>query len=148
MKTAFNKQLQDQQIDIKIKLAVLWASLMFCYIYCDYFELYSPGKIEAMINGKSMLDSPLKVFLAAVMMSIPALMICFSVFFKPLINRILNIIFSIFFACLLTLIAFSLDVETHAFYTYFAAIEIIITLFICYLAFKWPAQTISQNHAA
>ena len=94
MKTAFNKQLQDQQIDIKIKLAVLWASLMFCYIYCDYFELYSPGKIEAMINGKSMLDSPLKVFLAAVMMSIPALMICFSVFFKPLINRILNIIFS------------------------------------------------------
>jgi hypothetical protein len=148
MKTAFNKQLQDQQIDIKIKLAVLWASLMFCYIYCDYFELYSAGKIEAMINGKSMLDSPLKVFLAAVMMSIPALMICFSVFFKPLINRIINIIFSIFFACLLSLIAFSLDVETHAFYTYFAAIEIIITLFICYLAFKWPAQTINQNHAA
>ena len=148
MKTALNKQLQNQQIDIKIKLALLWASLMFCYIYCDYFELYSAGKVEAMINGKSMLDSPVKVLLAAVMMSVPALMISMSVFLNSVINRVLNIIFSIFFTCLLTLIACSLDVETHAFYIYFAAIEIIITLFICYTAFKWPSQIINQNHAA
>ncbi|HMR90224.1 MAG TPA: DUF6326 family protein [Saprospiraceae bacterium] len=132
---------QHHPIDIKIKLACLWASLMFCYIYCDYFELYSAGKIEALIQGKSMLDTPNKVLMAAVMMSIPALMISLSIFLKPVINKILNIFISLFFACLLTMIAVSLDAETHGFYIYFAIIEIILTLFISYTAYKWPKQT-------
>lgn len=114
---------------------------MFCYIYCDYFELYSAGKIEALIQGNSMLDNPNKVLMAAVMMSVPALMISLSIFLKPVINRVLNIVISLLFACLLTMIVVSLDVATHGFYIYFAIIEIILTLFISYTAFNWPKQT-------
>lgn len=132
---------QHHPIDIKIKLACLWITLMFCYIYCDYFELYSAGKIEALIQGNSMLDNPNKVLMAAVMMSVPALMISLSIFLKPVINRVLNIVISLLFACLLTMIVVSLDVATHGFYIYFAIIEIILTLFISYTAFNWPKQT-------
>jgi hypothetical protein len=141
MNTENQSILQHHPIDIKIKLACLWVTLMFCYIYCDYFELYSTGKIEALIQGKSMLDNPNKVLMAAVMMSVPALMISLSIFLKPVINRVLNIAISLFFTCLLTMIAVSLDVATHGFYIYFAIIEIILTLFISYTAYKWPKQT-------
>lgn len=136
----FKPILQDFQINIKIKLAVLWASLVFCYIYCDYFELYIPGKVEEIITGKSLLDSPLRILVAAIMMSIPSLMICFSIFLKPVVNRILNIFFGIFFTGLLCFILFSLDIRTHGFYVYFAIIEILITIIIIYTAFNWPRQ--------
>ncbi len=38
--------LEDLKINVKIKLAALWASVMFCYIYADYFGLYEPGKLQ------------------------------------------------------------------------------------------------------
>jgi hypothetical protein len=39
--------LEDLKINVKIKLSALWASVMFCYIYADYFGLYRPGKLQA-----------------------------------------------------------------------------------------------------
>ena len=35
-------KLEDFKVNVKIKLSVLWTSVMFCYIYEDYFELYVP----------------------------------------------------------------------------------------------------------
>ena len=40
--------LQDSTIDVKIKLAALWTSVMFLYIYADYFGLYVPGVLRSM----------------------------------------------------------------------------------------------------
>ena len=44
--------LEDIKIHVKIKLSALWASVMFCYIYADYFGLYVPGTLQGMLNGK------------------------------------------------------------------------------------------------
>ncbi|HEX7679119.1 MAG TPA: hypothetical protein VF713_13395, partial [Thermoanaerobaculia bacterium] len=44
--------LEDVRIDVKIKLSALWASVMFCYIYADYFGLYVPGALQKMLNGR------------------------------------------------------------------------------------------------
>jgi hypothetical protein len=35
--------LDDIKVHVKIKISALWASVMFCYIYGDYFGLYKPG---------------------------------------------------------------------------------------------------------
>jgi hypothetical protein len=35
----------DVKVQVKMKIAALWVSLMFCYVYGDYFELYEPGKL-------------------------------------------------------------------------------------------------------
>lgn len=44
--------LEDIKVCLKLKLAALWASLMFLYIYVDYFHLYMPGKIEDIQTGR------------------------------------------------------------------------------------------------
>ena len=41
--------LENPKINIKIKLASLWASATFCYLYGDYFELYTPDKVNSLI---------------------------------------------------------------------------------------------------
>lgn len=74
MKTGKN-DLQDFKIDVKFKLSALWASVTFCYLYGDYFELYVPKKVEGLANGDNMLDSPMKLFIAAFLLLIPALMV-------------------------------------------------------------------------
>lgn len=56
--------LEDFKINIRIKLSALWTSVMFCYIYGDYFELYVPEKVQGLLNGHNMLDTPIKLFTA------------------------------------------------------------------------------------
>ena len=43
--------LEDIRIPVRLRLSALWSSLMFCYLYGDYFGLYKPGKLQGMIEG-------------------------------------------------------------------------------------------------
>lgn len=40
--------LEEYRAPAKVKLAALWASTMFCYIYGDYFGLYVTGTLADM----------------------------------------------------------------------------------------------------
>jgi hypothetical protein len=42
----------DIKIHVRFKLFALWSSVMFFYIYGDYFELHQPGKLQDMIAGR------------------------------------------------------------------------------------------------
>jgi hypothetical protein len=44
--------LEDPKVNVKTKLSALWASVMFCYVYGDYFGLYGNGKLAEMMEGK------------------------------------------------------------------------------------------------
>jgi Family of unknown function (DUF6326) len=106
IESKFNRSgLKDFEIPVNLKLAALWASVTFFYIYGDYFELYVPNKIAGMINGTSMLDNPIKVLLASFLLAIPALMVCLSLLLKPSLNKWLNIVFGIFFTVMMLFIA-------------------------------------------
>lgn len=128
-------------INIKIILAFLWSSVTFLYIYGDYFELYVPKKIAGIIDGTSMLDSPIKLFLASLLLAIPAFMICLSILLKPLSNKWLNIVFGIIFTAIMLLIAVTSISEWRAFYVFYAILESILTALITWTAFNWPKQT-------
>ena len=39
--------LHDPPVPVRAKLAAAWTSLMFLYIYLDYFALYKPGLYSA-----------------------------------------------------------------------------------------------------
>lgn len=129
--------LQDFKINVKLKLAALWTSVTFCYIYGDYFELYVPKKVESLVNGDNNLDSPTKLFIAAFLLLIPSLMICLSIILKPTINRILNIFFGLFFTLFVALVGVSSISEWRAFYVFYAGVEIILTLIIVWVAWRW-----------
>jgi len=134
--------LVNAKINIKLKLSALWASLMTLYIYGDYFELYVPDKVDELLNGTAILDSPLTLFFAAISMAIPALMIALSLLLKPRVNRILNITFGILLTLIVILVGGSaLGASWYAFYAFYALLEACITLLIVWYAWKWPIET-------
>lgn len=140
MKTNQNNKLEDVQINIKIKLSALWASVTLCYLYGDYFELYVPEKTAGLISGDNLLDSPEKLFLAAIVLAIPATMVCLSLLLKASISKWLNISFGTFFTIIMLLIAFTSDSPWRSFYVFLAIVESILTSVIVLYALKWPKQ--------
>lgn len=132
--------LSDLKINIKIKLASLWAAVMCCYIYGDYFSLYVPKQIEKFINVQTLLDAPEKLLGGSILMAIPSLMIFLSIALKASINRWLNIIFGIIYTAIMVLIATTSGGSWWMFYKFLAILESILTLLIVWNAVKWPKQ--------
>lgn len=135
------KQLQyytDLRVNIKIQLMAMWTTVMFCYVYGDYFELYVPGKTQGLLDGQNLLDSPAKLFLAMLMLLIPALMIMLSVLVTAPVNRILNMVFAAMYTLLMILVGAGSISEWRSFYVFLAGVEVIITIMIFWKALKWP----------
>lgn len=130
--------MEDIKVNIKIKLSALWTSLMFCYVYGDYFELYVPNKVKGLVDGNNMLDSPFKLLLATLLLVVPALMIFLSLILSPHINRLLNVILGMLYTALMVVIGFSSLTNWLTFYVFLAAIESAITLTIIFQAWNWP----------
>lgn len=137
--------LQDFKINVKFKLSALWASVTFCYIYGDYFELYIPKKVESLVSGGNNLDSPTKLFIAAFLLLIPSLMICLSILLKPFINRILNIFCGLFFTLFVALVGINSISVWRSFYVFYAVVEIVLTLLIVYFAWRWEKVEDTEN---
>src|SRR5438477_8044332 len=96
--------LQDTDIDVKIKLAALWASVMFLYIYADYFGLYVPGALQSMMAGKMGPLGPTtqEVLLGtSLMMAIPSLLIFLSVGVRASLSRWLNMCFGLVYTVII-----------------------------------------------
>jgi hypothetical protein len=134
----YTNKLEDFKVNVKIKLAALWTSVMFCYIYEDYFELYVPKKVERIISGEDFLSSPKTLFAGALMLIIPALMIFLSILLKPKLSRLFNIIFGVLYTALMLWIASNYSGKWFRFAVLFAIIESIITSIIVWYAWKWP----------
>ena len=132
--------LENQKVNIKIKLAALWASVTFCYLYGDYFELYTPDKVNSLITGENNLDSPIKLLIASIILVIPSVMVAASIILKPKINRILNIIFGTLFTLMMVFIGIMSTNEWYLFYVFLAFLESIITALIVWYAWKWPKE--------
>jgi hypothetical protein len=133
-----NASLEDHPINIKIKLSALWAGVTLCYLYCDYFELYVPEKVQGMISGENLLHSPTKLFIAAVVLAVPAVMVFMSILLKPIVSKWLNIVVGIVFTCMMVLIAFTYSEVWYTFYLFYAILESLITATIVWYAWKWP----------
>jgi hypothetical protein len=132
--------LVNTKIDVKIKLAALWTSVTLCYLYGDYFELYVPEKVSGLVSGENLLDTPVKLLSASVLLAIPAVMVFLSVFLQPGLNRWLNIATGLFFTAIMVSIAFTSLMPWRAFYVFLAVVESIITTIIVWQAWQWPRQ--------
>ena len=133
--------LEDLKVNIKIKLSLLWTAVTLVYLYGDYFELYIPGKAQGLVTGENLLSSPLKLFVAAFVLAIPALMVFLSILLKPKTSRILNIISGLFFTAIMVLIALTSIEPWRAFYVFYAILESTLTSIIVWYAFNWPKRT-------
>ncbi|GAB4454160.1 MAG: hypothetical protein Fur0028_09630 [Bacteroidales bacterium] len=129
--------LENFKINIRLKLSALWTSVMFCYIYGDYFELYVPNKVSALLSGQNNLDNPYKLFTATIILTVPALMIFLSLILSPKLTKWLNIGFGIFFTIFTLLVGLYSFSEWRMFYVFLSILESIITSIIVWQSFNW-----------
>ncbi len=131
------KTMEDVKVNVKLKLAALWTALMFLVIYVDYFALYMPGKVEYIIKGKVFVFDITQGFIlgALTAVTIPGLMIFFSVALRAAMNRLLNIIIAVLY---IPFILFNLSGEAWMHMYFAAAIEVILLCLIIRYAWKWP----------
>lgn len=128
--------LDELKVHTKIKLAALWASVMFCYIYADYFGLFAPGQLASMNRGQipplGSSSGGVMIFVSA-MMAIPSLMIFLSVALPAWPNRVLNILCGSLYTVII-----SVTMWTGPHFIFYGVIEIALTLLVVFYAWSWP----------
>ena len=128
------KAFQDARISVKAKLAVMWAVIMFFYIYNDIFML-----IEAVRSGAGASPVPpseAKLLVFALIITPAALMPLLCIVMKPGLSRWVNVIVgAAYFAVIIWTI---LPADTSWFYRYIGIVENIVTLGVIWTALKWP----------
>lgn len=131
------RNVDDEKINIKIKLSLLWVTLMLFYIYADILGFYSPGVIEKVVLGEIEGIQITQGFLLgmAIWMAIPSVMVILSLTMKAKANRLLNIIAGL--VSLLALAATFFVGEFSARYTFQAIIEAVLIASIVWSAWTW-----------
>ncbi len=131
--------LDDIKIHVKLKISALWVSVMFCYIYADYFGLYVPGKLRGMLAGRMAPLGPTTQGVlvgTSVMLAVPGVMVFLSPALKANLSRWLNIIFG----ALYTVIILITMPGAWAFYIFLGSVDVVLTALIVWYAWNWPKQ--------
>lgn len=135
------RTLEDIKVNVKLKLATLWVSFMFLYIYVDYFHLYMPGSVQDILAGKMYVFdiTQTALLIGLVSVTIPALMIFLSVALSAKVNRWVNIIIA---AVYIPYTLFNLVGGAWMHMVFGAVVEVAILLLIISYAWKWSKQEI------
>lgn len=139
-----NKIQEDIQINVKVKLALLWVSFMLLYIYVDLFHLYMPNKIDDILQGKVFVFEITQGFImiALGLATIPILMIFLSVALPAKINRMTNIIVATIH---IPYMLFNLAGEAWIHMIFAAFVEVILLGLIIYYSWTWPTEIESEG---
>lgn len=134
--------LDDFKVHVKLKLSALWASVMFCYVYGDYFLLYQPGKLRDIVEGNMAPLGPVTqgvLLFTSVSMAIPAAMIFLSLALKANLSRWLNIIVGLLY----TVFVLITMPGAWRFYLFLGSVDVVLTGLIVYYAWTWPKQEVT-----
>lgn len=132
---------EDIRVHVRLKLFALWSSVMFFYIYNDYFQLWQPGHLQGMLAGPLFFPgSPQWVLLGgASVMIVPSLMPFLALVLPVRLNRWLNIIFGVVYSLIMIAVIVAFKVGWY-FYIMYSVIEVILTLLIVWYACTWPKE--------
>lgn len=126
---------------MKMKLPALRASVMFCYVYGDYFGLYGNGKLAEMTEGKiEPLGEATQGVLVGVstMMAVPSVMVLLSLAMPPVLNRWLNLLLGLAYTAITPMTMRG----APTFYVFMGVIEVLLTLLIVWHAWIWPRRQV------
>jgi hypothetical protein len=131
------RDLEDLRIPTQVKLAFLWATVMFMYIYVDIIGFYKPGLIADILVGKVWVFeiNDTWLLLSVLLMTVPTLMVILSLVLPAKMNRYANIGLGSFHILLALGTAMG---EINAFYMFGSAVEMVLLFMIVWIAWKWP----------
>jgi len=137
--------LEDVKVSVRLKLFALWCSVMFFYIYGDYFQLYQPGQLRDMTFGKTALGAVSQRILLGMsaIMIVPSLMPFLSLILPARVNRWVNLVVGALYTAIMVL---AIRGEWH-FYILYGLIEIVLTALIVWYAWSWPKQRMEEANA-
>ena len=137
MNTTKSGALEDLRVDVRVKLAALWAAVLFLFAYGDIFAFFRADVIKDVIAGKISGIEISQAFLlgTSAYILIPSAMVFLSLVLKPAWSRWTNIGFGAGYA--LSVVAFAIG-ETWAYYIFLTVAECVLLLLIVWYAWRWP----------
>jgi hypothetical protein len=126
-------------VNVRVKISALWASMLFVFAYVDLFSLYRAdfrADLEAgEVGGFDINESFL--FGTTVYVLIPSLMVFCALVLRPRVDRIANIALCILYA--VTIVAGAIGEWNY--YILGSAAEVALLAAIAYYAWTWPKAT-------
>ena len=129
--------LEQSRIPTQVKLAGLWVTVMFMYIYVDIIGFFQPGVVEDILVGKVWVFDITQTWLlsSVMLMTIPTLMVVLSLTLPAKANRYANIGVGAFHVFLALGLAAG---EVNAYYLFGSAVEAVLLSGVVWTAWKWP----------
>lgn len=119
---------------VPVRLAIMWAVIMFFYLYNDVFML-----LESVRSGAAPSADPpgeMKMLIFAMIITPPALMPLLCLVMKRGISRWVNVaVAAVYFGIIVWTI---LPADTSWFYRYIGVVENLVTLLVIWTALRWP----------
>ena len=146
--TAELTALEDRQVPVRAKLAAAWTSLMFLYIYVDYFQQYKPGFVDDILAGRvhEFDISQTFVVIGVTIVAIPSLMILLSATLPARVNRATNLVVATLY---IPVSMYNADGESWTyFYGLTIGLEVLLLAFILRNAWTWPRTASPATLAA
>ena len=130
---------RDPWISPRVKIAALWASVLFVFVFVDLFSLYradvradiEAGEISSFSIGQGYLLGVI------VYVALPSLMVFLSLVLPVKVTRMANIVL----AALYALTVAGSAVGEWNYYILGSAIEVALLAAIVYYAWTWPKTT-------
>ena len=137
--------LEDSRMPVRAKLAAAWTSVMFLYIYVDYFQLYKPGFVDDILAGRvhEFDISQTFVVIGVTIVAIPSLMILLSTTLPARVNRTINLVVATLYIPVSMFNAIGESWSWSYFYGLSIGIEVLLLAFILRYAWTWPRRTAS-----
>ena len=142
--------LDNPPVPVQAKLAAAWTSLMFFYIYIDYFHLYRPGAIDQ-IRGGDIFNfhiTPTLMTIFVLVIGIPALMVMLSMALPARANRTLNLVVASLYIPVTVFNAAGASSDWAFYYGFHIGLEVLILAFILRSAWTWPRRVASPTATA
>ena len=135
--------LEDVRMPVRAKLAAAWTSLMFLYIYVDYFQLFKSGYVDDILAGRvhEFDISQTFVVIGVTIVAIPSLMILLSATLPARVNRATNLVVATLF---IPVTVYNADGESWTYFYFYGlsiGLEVLLLAFILRSAWTWPRLT-------
>ena len=119
---------------VRGKLSTLWVFLLFNMVFADIFSFMYPGALQQIMTGNT--DgthvTPVFLLIAAAVTEIPIAMVFLSRLLKNGVNRWVNTVGGV-----ITIVWVVALGSMTAPYIFFASIEVVCSLAIVWLAWRW-----------
>src|SRR5262245_13659648 len=126
----------EPAVSPRIMLSALWVTLVLFYLYADVLSLFRPGELEDISAGEmGPVDATQgTLFLAAVIVIVPALMVFLTWMLPPWTSRWTNLVLGVVY---ILVSAGNLVGESWAYYLLFGIVEVLVAVLIVLYAFRW-----------